>query len=762
MKNVKAVYCREEIMNEERENELKTPEKDGSAKKSRKKIIIGSAVSAFAVIVCIILAVALSRKQPENEPASNNSGEPTAAVTLTPTAAQTPTPTPTPKPESIGKANPLGIQGYEYFDSDEAVNDSGDVFYKAYIAANSMVDGKYLYDIGVYSYDGDVFWDYLASDVPQFSDITEDTAAPIGYFGGCISKEDNSVKKKEFPLDTTLLRYQNGQLTALTGNGSDFIRTTYDNRMMQTGELTITNGENICSSEDGERCYFLRSRKIYVCGTDGEEHEVVPDIPLRIGFIGGVMTDENGIDHLFVYGQAGDMNSYSIIINADTGKVEYISGMTDSNIIVQDNTYLETVYDEDYNCSKWIFGRNGTRYDYSWADRQEYLSIYMPDDDRILFFAVEGTEIRLYLYSYESAEFIGSTEFSIPTDYDESSWEYAESGIYMKNPVVMTDENGLLLQLADGAGNWYFYVWKPGSKNGPESKMTIEKHEDGSRPSVEIVDKYDLSQYTPSEVSPELRPLRERADELENRFGVEIRIGEECADIIGGYAITPLTEYDRVKDALDVLEAELSKYPDNFLAQMKTDYITVNSFYLAGTLLGVEEGTLGMAGGFQCEYDGKQLIVIDSNDLYSLQSTIHHELFHSIEDYMAALSDMEGLDGTVYLSEAEWQKLNPPVEQYGDCYTYTYEEFGYEENFGLTYDLQFYADEDLSGTYFVDTYSMTFPQEDRARIFESVMCDFYIVDFDAAPHLKAKLDYMAECIRSAFDTTGWEEVPWEL
>jgi len=35
------------------------------------------------------------------------------------------------------------------------------------------------------------------------------------------------------------------------------------------------------------------------------------------------------------------------------------------------------------------------------------------------------------------------------------------------------------------------------------------------------------------------------------------------------------------------------------------------------------------------------------------------------------------------------------------------------------------------------------------------------IDFNTTPNLKKKLNYYAKCIRATFDTTGWENVPWE-
>ena len=63
----------------------------------------------------------------------------------------------------------------------------------------------------------------------------------------------------------------------------------------------------------------------------------------------------------------------------------------------------------------------------------------------------------------------------------------------------------------------------------------------------------------------------------------------------------------------------------------------------------------------------------------------------------------------------------------------------------------------------MDTYSRTFPTEDRARVLENAMAgwDWYFRDGQHAP-LREKLTYYAACIRDAFDTTGWPDVTlWE-
>ncbi len=63
--------------------------------------------------------------------------------------------------------------------------------------------------------------------------------------------------------------------------------------------------------------------------------------------------------------------------------------------------------------------------------------------------------------------------------------------------------------------------------------------------------------------------------------------------------------------------------------------------------------------------------------------------------------------------------------------------------------------------YFVDMYARTAPIEDRARIFENAMMgDTWM--FAEYPQRMEKLRYLAECIRTAFDTQDWPEgTRWE-
>jgi hypothetical protein len=264
----------------------------------------------------------------------------------------------------------------------------------------------------------------------------------------------------------------------------------------------------------------------------------------------------------------------------------------------------------------------------------------------------------------------------------------------------------------------------------------------------------------PGELSEELRPLNVVADRIENEYDIDIKIGEECSDISGGYLIYSLTDYKTIEKALKVLEEELKKYPDNFFSQFKYNDLDGIEIYISSDLVGITEDGLDTAAGLTWIANDRIKIAMDSDQdsLDSLDSTLHHELSHAIDK---VIDKKQMYEENPAFSEEKWNEFNP----YEDMYTNSYAEFGKEKYWDdyLYYNIIYSPEYDGGeiGAYFIDGYGMTYPTEDRARIFENVMCDDGDIDFSKSPYLRAKLNYFAECIRATFDTTGWGEVHWE-
>ena len=96
----------------------------------------------------------------------------------------------------------------------------------------------------------------------------------------------------------------------------------------------------------------------------------------------------------------------------------------------------------------------------------------------------------------------------------------------------------------------------------------------------------------------------------------------------------------------------------------------------------------------------------------------------------------------------EWKKLNP------EGFDYDYNYYVYK-----THDSEYLSDENR---YFADAYAMTFPHEDRCRLFVHAMLDAN-ADLFATDAMQAKLKRMCQGIREAYgyerdgNTYVWEQ-----
>ena len=168
--------------------------------------------------------------------------------------------------------------------------------------------------------------------------------------------------------------------------------------------------------------------------------------------------------------------------------------------------------------------------------------------------------------------------------------------------------------------------------------------------------------------------------------------------------------------------------------------------HLVGTLTKrpSEETNLGFTSfaGFAEQQEGKSVIAVDITRLGSLEQTLYHEIAHLIDNKLAFDASLR--EDAIYSEEA-WQALNPTTFAYAESYHNLPMELYQEE-----YD-----------AYFIDIYSRTFSKEDRARIMEYAMVESTWT-FSASLGRLAKLEYWTDCIRDAFDTTGWsKQTIWE-
>ena len=233
--------------------------------------------------------------------------------------------------------------------------------------------------------------------------------------------------------------------------------------------------------------------------------------------------------------------------------------------------------------------------------------------------------------------------------------------------------------------------------------------------------------------------LSQRAQELGEKYGLTILVGDECEERFSEFTATAVTDYQTVSYALDTLDAALAVYPTGFLAQLKNEAFRGIQIQLVSNLIADGGGREGDGyAAFTEQMGNYYLMVVDIDD--TNETTYYHEFSHIIDSFLEF--DSYQREDALF-SEAAWASHNP------DWFA------GYTYDYGVEQEVQDFG-------YFIDTSSTINPTEDRARVMEYAMSSYGDWMFDNSRGLLDKLDYYSRCIRQVFDTTGWPEtVIWE-
>ena len=236
--------------------------------------------------------------------------------------------------------------------------------------------------------------------------------------------------------------------------------------------------------------------------------------------------------------------------------------------------------------------------------------------------------------------------------------------------------------------------------------------------------------------------LYERAAQLSQRFGVDIRIAEQCSLDYSHYDSYALTDPNFIRSALDILESFLSNYPEGFFRQLTYGSIESIRIELVGGLMLKSDVTTHTddAGAFAQNRGSYYGIVLDG--FLMSERTLYHEFSHIIDSRLEwdALIRADAL-----YSEDAWLAHQPEGFAYAMSYTHVPDEL-------LSY---------IESGYFISNYALTYPTEDRATLMQAAM-EQNSWDFEPGSGKRAKMQFYADCIRDCFDTTGWPEITlWE-
>ena len=247
----------------------------------------------------------------------------------------------------------------------------------------------------------------------------------------------------------------------------------------------------------------------------------------------------------------------------------------------------------------------------------------------------------------------------------------------------------------------------------------------------------------PQQVQPVLEAqLYERAAELSQRFGVEIRIGEQCSLDYSHYDTFAVNDPIYIRAALDVLETGMSQYPEGFFRQLTYGSIESIQIDLVGSIWKKAdvESHPNSVKAFVTDRGSHYIMVMDS--FMANEKTLFHEFSHIIDDRLAWDSLIR--EGAKYSEEA-WLALQPEGFHYAESYIQTPEELNAF----------------LEAGFFISEYAMTNSTEDRAVLIATAMVQ-KAEYFEENTYNRAKMQFYADCIRECFDTEGWPEVTlWE-
>lgn len=345
-----------------------------------------------------------------------------------------------------------------------------------------------------------------------------------------------------------------------------------------------------------------------------------------------------------------------------------------------------------------------------------------------LFGTIDGTIQSLNLAEGENIVPALIMDGIITTSIKEGSLELSFYDLSTGNRTAKADLPGMETPYAYAVGKeavWFL------SYDGTSAQSLLYRW-DVSQSKVEDDMVYSGPRYTLE--SPDLEGLAEcqrMADEIGQKFGVEILITDAALEQSCGYALELEYQVNAIWDALMDLEGALSQYPEDF-------------FQIA--CQGTESGVLHIClvrsianhlTGVQYWPDGDAYIALAVGE--KVEQTFYHEACHVLDTYIIAKSQ----------AYDTWEQLNPT----GFAYDYGYDL--YTERSSDAY---------LEGENraFIDSYSMTYPKEDRARIMEYAITANHEELFEAEI-LQKKLRQICIGIRDAFGlekdsrTFSWEQ-----
>ncbi len=253
----------------------------------------------------------------------------------------------------------------------------------------------------------------------------------------------------------------------------------------------------------------------------------------------------------------------------------------------------------------------------------------------------------------------------------------------------------------------------------PDNPQDAPSEENNTANSNSTITNQNTGQTQQTPTDPLVETNNQLRNSIEDKYGINIKYGSE----IGSYNVTNLTithqtDPSTINTALNTLNQELSLYPNGFIKETTDIGLNLNLYiikrYSQDYVTGITDSR------------NANIIISLATD-YSIKDTIHHEIFHYIENY---LLNVGGTFDT-------WDNQNP-----GD-FVYNHLNSSYTCNINNPIEAKF-----------INNYAQTNAYEDRASTFEFMMKDYKSTCFIKNNTIDIKATFIANQLDQFFQSVN--------
>lgn len=433
-----------------------------------------------------------------------------------------------------------------------------------------------------------------------------------------------------------------------------------------------------------------------------------------------------------------DIRSGEMVANIDKG---YSSWEGESSVysLYQDNSQWHVLkrQNNNYETVKEFIILPQVHFDY-----------FVYNEDIIITEENDGAVYNFSLYDLTSGQKNRNTQIDFGAYFRDT---FAEEGGY-SSCIIDADyaynswRNMFVFEIISENNNRKVFLWDINSANEEAKEIDSDEY-------IEQINMNSISETAYEGLSNVLHSIYEQ-------YGVSVYIGDNIPSRFTDYCAGTNESRYYMETAVETVLEVLKYYPEDFFDMFTTNnYSSGINIYFVGDMTPVSEEYISNPSGFATSMQEFEVMAININYTDAIEQNLCHEISHAIYNRI----DYEEIySGNTYFDETKWAELNPNgFEYYGGYRDSTGADYEESDDVKYTKDAM-NEDSDIDKVYFVDSYSKTFLTEDLARLMEYNMV-FSDSKFLESPHLKAKMAFYSDAIRSVWDSKKWPETTrWEV